>query len=130
MNQRIEITKYVSSQLGLPTDDKTQKKVLGLWWRNPRTKTKGGFRLTEQGYEALKKAQIKDYEIAIPTKEVDWNNQLIIWLDKFVDCPFYITKNHIYVFGERMAVQLILFSGNVQKFGFARAKHVAKAQQQ
>lgn len=129
MNQRIEITKYVLSQLGLSTDDSTLKKVLVLWWRNPRSKAKGGFRLTDQGYEALKRVDIKDYEIAIPVDEVDWTNSLILWLDKYVDCPFYITRNHIYVFGEHMAVQLILFSGNVQKFGFARARHVAKSQQ-
>jgi hypothetical protein len=129
MNQRIDITKYVLSNLGLLTDDKTLKKALNLWWRNPRTKTKGGFRLSEQGYQALKKAEIKDYEIAIPLEEIDWNNKLIIWLDRYVDCPFYITKTHIYVFGERMAVQLILFSGNIQKFGLARAKNVANSQQ-
>jgi hypothetical protein len=129
MNQRIEITKYVLSQLGLSNDDKTLKKMLGLWWRNPRLKVKGGFRLTEQGHTALKEANIKDYKIAIPIDEIDWTNKLIIWLDKYVDCPFYISKTHIYVFGEHMAVQLILFSGNLQKFGFARARHVAKLQQ-
>jgi hypothetical protein len=130
MNQKTEITKYVISQLGLSPDDKTFKRALNLWWRNPRKKTRGGYRLTAQGYDALRNAQIKDYKVALSTSEIYWSNQLIIWLDKYVDCPFYITKDYIFVFGEKMAVQLVLFSGNIQKFGLCRAKNVAKLQQQ
>ena len=127
MNQKDEITKYVMTQLGIPIDDVTVKKATFAWWQNPRRKDQGGFRLSDKGYEFLKRAEIKDYEIRLP-KNTEFNSQLIIWLDKFVDCPFYITKKSIFVFGERMAVQLILFSGDIQKYGWSRARSVAKSQ--
>jgi hypothetical protein len=45
----------------------------------------------------------------------------MIWLDRFIDGPWHITKKSIVVFKEKTAVQLILFSGDVQKFGLAKA---------
>ena len=72
---------------------------------------------------------IKDYKIDLP-KEIEWTNQLIIRMDQFIDCPFYLTKKAIYVFGEKMAVQLVLFSGNIQKYGLSKAMSVARKQQE
>jgi hypothetical protein len=125
MNQRDDLTRYVLKQFGLPHDDSAVKKTVAVWWQNPRKKDRGGLRLTEQGYNCIKKADIKDYEIQLP-KETEWTSQLIIHLDQFIDCPFYITKKYIYVFSERMAVQLVLFSGNIQKYGLAKAKSLQK----
>jgi hypothetical protein len=51
-------------------------------------------------------------------------------MDQFIDCPFYLTKKAIFVYREKMAVQLVLFSGNIQKYGLSRAMSVAKTQQQ
>jgi hypothetical protein len=45
----------------------------------------------------------------------------MIWLDRFIDSPYYIDKNSIVVFKEKTAVQLILFNGDIQKYGIARA---------
>jgi len=95
---------------------------------NPRQKAKGGLRLTESGWDWLREADLKYYQIDLP-KEIEWTNQLIIRLDQFIECPFYITKKAIYVFGERMAVQLVLFSGNIQKYGLSRAMAAARKQQ-
>jgi hypothetical protein len=129
MDRRIELIRYVLQQANKPHDDAYVKKMFPAFWMNPRQKSKGGFRLTDSGWDWLKEADIKYYQIDIP-KEVEWNNQLIIWLDQMIDCPFYLTKKSIFVFGERMAVQLVLFSGNIQKYGLAKAKSVAKTQQQ
>ena len=127
MDQRIEITRVVLESIGLDATAKRVKETLPIWWQNPRKKESGGLRLTEQGYTCLKKADIKDYKIDLP-KEIDWTNQLIIRLDQFIDCPFFLTKKSIYVFGERMAVQLVLFSGNIQKYGLSKAMSVANKQ--
>lgn len=129
MDQRTEIVRYVLQQAGKPHDDAYVKKMIPAFWMNPRQKTKGGLRLTDSGWEWLKEADLKYYQIDLP-KTIEWTNQLIIWLDQLIECPFYITKKSIFVFGERMAVQLVLFSGNVQKYGLAKAKSVAKEQQQ
>jgi hypothetical protein len=128
MDQRTEITRYVLQQAGKPHDDAYVKKMLSAFWMNPRQKTKGGLRLTDSGWDWLRQADLKYYQIDLP-KEIEWTNQLIIRLDQFIECPFYITKKSIYVFGERMAVQLVLFSGNIQKYGLSRAMAVAREQQ-
>ena len=128
MNQRIEIVKYVLNTLGKPSDDTYAKKMLPAFWVNPRQKEKGGLRLTESGHEWMQAADIKCYKIDLP-KEIDWTNKLIIQLDQFIESPFYITKKSIFVYSEKMAVQLVLFSGNIQKYGISRAMAVAKTQQ-
>ena len=128
MDQRTEITRYVLQQAGKPHDDAYVKKMLPAFWMNPRQKTNGGLRLTDSGWDWLRQADLKYYQIDLP-KEIEWTNQLIIRLDQFIECPFYITKKAIYVFGERMAVQLVLFSGNIQKYGLSRAMAVAREQQ-
>ena len=128
MDQRTEITRYVLQQADKPYDDAYVKKMLPAFWMNPRQKTKGGLRLTDSGWDWLRQADLKYYQIDLP-KEIEWTNQLIIRLDQFIECPFYITKKAIYVFGERMAVQLVLFSGNIQKYGLSRAMAVAREQQ-
>jgi len=121
MNLKNDLTKYVAEQLGLSTEEKSLKKLTPVWWQNPRNKSKGGLRLTEKGFECLQQADIKAYKVRFE-EPVHYTNQLIIWLDNFIDCPWYVTNKEIYVFGEKMAVQLVLFSGNIAKFGAAKAK--------
>ena len=100
-----------------------------LWWQNPRPKKTGGLRLTTEGYEAFQSLDIEEHSINFP-HDTEFTGQLVLWLDRFIDCPFYLEKKRIIVFSANVAVQLILFSGNIQKYGLARAKAVAKKQQQ
>lgn len=123
MKPKIEITKYVAEQLQLVTDEKSIKKLIPVFWQNPRDKEKGGLRLTDKGFESLKLADIKVHRVRFE-EPVQYTNQLIIWLDNFIDCPWYITNREIFVFSEKMAVQLVLFSGNIAKFSAAKAKKV------
>jgi hypothetical protein len=121
MDQKHHLTKIVSNQLGWPTDAKTLEKNHVLLWQNPRKKSQGGMRLTDEGFVTFtEKMDMKSYDIEFP-KEFTLTNQVTIWLDRFVDGPYYITKKSIVVFKEKTAVQLILFSGDVQKFGMAKA---------
>lgn len=125
MNPKYEITKLVLESLKLPTDDERIRKTIPTWWVNPRRKETGGLRLTEQGFECLCKADIKYYEIKFD-EPLNYTNQFAIWIDRNLDCPFYITSRKIYVFGERMAVQLVLFEGNIQKFKRAKERFQQK----
>lgn len=107
--------------MGWSIDPKTLSKNHNLIWQNPRKKSNGGYRLTDYGYDLFKnQIDMKSYEIQFP-KELSLTNQNMIWLDRFIDGPYYLTKKSIIVFKEKTAVQLILFSGDVQKFGFAKA---------
>lgn len=126
MTQKYEITKLVLESQGIVADDKRIKKTIPVWWINPRKKAKGGLGLTEQGFECLQNADIKVHKIRFE-QPVQITNQLILWIDNFIDCPFYLTKKEIYVFGEKMAVQLVLFSGDIAKFTAAKAKNLKSA---
>jgi hypothetical protein len=125
MNQKIELTTYVAKESGLPADEKSIKKLIPQWWQNPRTKTKGGLRLTDEGFARFT-TQLKAHRVRFD-QPVEYTNQLIIQLDNFIDCPWYVSKKEIYVFSEKMAVQLVLFSGNIAKFSSAKAKNLKSA---
>jgi hypothetical protein len=125
MNPKYEITKIVLESLGLTADEKRIKQTIPTWWVNPRNKEKGGLRLTDQGFECLVKADIKCYEIKFE-EPIIYTNQLAIWIDQNIEFPFYITKRSIHVFGEKLAVQLVLFSGNIAKFHRAQKRFAEK----
>lgn len=121
MDIKRQLTEIITKELGWPEDPKTIEKNHALIWQNPRHKETGGFRLTDIGYETfVEKMDIKSYDIEFP-KDFTVTNQVVIWLDRFIDGPYYITKKSIVVFKEKTAVQLVLFSGDVQKFGLAKA---------
>jgi hypothetical protein len=121
MDQKHQLTQIVSQQLGWPDDPKSIEKNHSLIWQNPRKKTQGGMRLTDEGFITFtEKMDMKSYDIDFP-KDFTLTNQVTIWLDRFIDGPYYITKKSIVVFKEKTAVQLVLFSGDVQKFGLAKA---------
>lgn len=125
MNQKFELTKLLLTHLGKDTTDQNIRKYLPVFWINPRKKNQGGLRLTEKGFDLMLSADFKTYEIKIED-EIIWTNDFTIWLDQNLECPFYITNKKIWVFGERMAVQLVLFSGNIQKFYRAKKRFNAK----
>jgi len=114
MNQKIEITRYVAEQLRLPVDDKSLRKHKRLWWQNLRVKPKGGLRLTEAGYTALCQAKIRDLKVKYDAK-FEYKSEFILLLDNYIDAPWYITPKAIHVFNDRLAVQLVLFSGNIER---------------
>jgi hypothetical protein len=126
MNLKPKLTKYIAETLGLKTDEKSLRKLQSILFLSTRNKSKGGLRLSDQGFDTLQKADLKFYKIKLD-EPVVYNNQLIIWLDHFIDCPWYITNKDIYVFGEKMAVQLVLFSGNIVKFTIAKDKSTKTA---
>lgn len=125
MNQKIEITKYVAEQSGLSIDEKSIRKLTAAWWQNPRKKEKGGLRLTDEGFARLT-AHFTAHKVRFEDP-VEYTNRLIIQLDNFIDCPWYITNKAVFVFNDKMAVQLVLFSGNIAKFSTAKAKSLKSA---
>ena len=121
MNQKIELTKYLLTELNIGSNEKKLKKYLAAWWYNTRKKDVGGLRLTKEGFETLTHLGIKSHRVKFQ-EEMEYTNQLVIWLDHFIDCPWFVTPREIFVFNDRMAVQLVLFSGNIVKFSQAKAE--------
>jgi hypothetical protein len=92
-----------------------------LWWYSFRSKDNGGLRLTEEGLNFItNQAEIKTYKVDFP-KDFSITPQVLVWLDNFIDSPYYITKRYMIVLKERAAFELYLFSGDIKKFGYAKA---------
>jgi hypothetical protein len=119
MNKTV-YTKIFLKEIGEPATDTRAKEYLPLWWQNTREKTEGGLRLTETGLDIVKRAGIATYHIPYPN-DMPMTAQVMIYLDNFIDCPYHLDKKGITVTNERKAVELALFSGDVRKYGIAKA---------
>lgn len=92
------------------------------WWQNIRSNGERSLRLTYDGYKFLKNNDLlKFYQI--DTEDTVYTNQITLRLDKYLDCPWYLDRSKcIWVSREKMAVQLILFGGDLVKFVNAKYK--------
>ena len=125
MNWKETYTKLFLKELGKSTNDLAVKEHLTDWWYNTRSKDTGGLRLTDAGYEVLLKIDLATYDIPYP-RETPLSTQVIIYLDQFIDCPYYLTPRSITVTNEKKAVELSLFSGDLRKYGLTKAMSRAK----
>lgn len=92
-----------------------------LWWKNNRTKERESLRLTDEGLRFIKEEiKLKTYEIPFPP-DLDLKPQVLLHLDKFLDCPYHLTEQTITVISERKAIELHLFAGDVRKYGLIKA---------
>ena len=96
-----------------------------LQWYNTRQKDVGGLRLTDDGFDVINKIELQTYDIPYP-RDMPMTTQIIIFLDKFIDCPYYLTNRSITVTNERKAVELGLFSGDLRKYGLTKAMSRSK----
>ena len=104
-----------------PTHDESIKASYFAWWQNVRESYQArSLRLTKQGLEMLGTLDLKTYDIKFPAKVI-FTPQTYLWLDEFVDCPYFVDKSKIIVTMEKMALQLMLFAGDITKYGLARA---------
>jgi|TARA_B110000503_G_scaffold25188_1_gene39759 hypothetical protein len=125
MNWKDTYTKLFLKELGKGINDATVAEYMPLWWQNTRNKDVGGLRLTDAGYEVLQQIEIATYDIPYP-KEMPVTTQVIIYLDQFIDCPYYLTNRSITVTNEKKAVELSLFSGDLRKYGLVKAMNRSK----
>lgn len=121
MEQKDTYTTVFLQAAGLQTDPATVKKYKAVWWWNLRNKNVGGLRLTEHALQFIEEhAKIKTYKIDFPT-EFAFTPQVLVWLDNFIESPYFITKKHITVLREKAAFELYLFSGDIRKIGHNKA---------
>ena len=114
-------TKVFLKQAEIAISDVTMKEYMSKLWQNIRVKDQGGLRLTDAGLEFLKdKLELATYEIPFP-KDFELTTNTIIWLDQFIDCPYWLCKYSIEVTDEKKALELHLFSGDVKKYGLTKA---------
>jgi hypothetical protein len=122
---KVTYTKLFLKELGKSYNDLSVKEHLPIWWYNTRQKDVGGLRLTDDGFDVINKIELQTYDIPYP-RDMPMTTQIIIFLDKFIDCPYYLTNRSITVTNERKAVELGLFSGDLRKYGLTKAMSRSK----
>jgi hypothetical protein len=126
MNWKETYTKIFLKELDKSTNESTIKEYIPLWWKNNRDKGAGGLRLTDTGFEVLLQIDLAIYDIPF-AKDMPLTTQVIIFLDQFIDCPYYLTHKSITVTNEKKAVELTLFSGDLRKYGITKAMNRQKS---
>jgi hypothetical protein len=121
MITRDAYTKIFLQQWG-KTVDETNLNLYGRqWWQSNRVTKQNAFRLSDEGFEFLvNELELKSYEIPF-TEPIELSPQTIIFLERYVDCPYYLTVESISVFTERKSFELMLFSDDIRKFGLIKA---------
>lgn len=121
MITRDVLTKIFLQQWGKSFDDANMKLYGRKWWQCNRANKQTALRLTEDGFEFLtSELDIKMYEIPF-TESIELSPQTIIFLEKYIDCPYFLTTESISVFSERKSFELYLFSDDIRKFGLVKA---------
>lgn len=87
-------------------------------WFNLR-KNSPSLRLTDDGLSYVIQADLRTYEIDFP-KELKISPQILIWLDRYIESPYYLSNNKIIVITEKSAIELHLFSGDLKKYGLTK----------
>jgi hypothetical protein len=121
MIARDTLTKIFLQQWGKSTDDANVSMYSRTWWQSNRTGKDNAFRLSDKGYEFLiSELELTEYEIPF-TEPIELSPQTIIFLERYIDCPYYLTNQSITVFSEKKSFELYLFSDDIRKYGLVKA---------
>lgn len=121
MNWKETYTKVFLKAANKSINELAVKEHLPIWWQNTRSKETGGLRLTDEGFRFItEEIELSTYDVPFP-KEFDLTTNTIIWMDNFIDCPYYLTSRAIIVTNEKKALELHLFSGDIRKYGLTKA---------
>ena len=102
-------------------DDANLKLYSRVWWQSNRVNKQTAFRLSDQGLDFLSDVlELKNYEVPF-TEPIELSPQTIIFLERYIDCPYYLTTESITVFSEKKSFELCLFSDDIRKFGLIKA---------
>ena len=87
-------TKIFLKHADIAISDVTMTEYMSTWWQNTRSKKTGGLRLTDAGLEFIKgKLELSTFEVPFP-KDFELTTNTIIWLDQFIDCPYWLCVLH------------------------------------
>ena len=121
MITRDSLTRIFLQQWGKSIDEANVKSFSHKWWKCNRPTKQDAFRLTDEGLDFLQnELEIRSYEIPF-TEPIELNPQTLIFLEKYLDCPYHITYKSIVVFSEKKSFELCLFSDDIQKYGLIKA---------
>jgi hypothetical protein len=114
-----QYTEVFLKQAGLGTDEANIKYHMYNFWF--KTSNSTGLRLSDNGYKFLTETlNLSSFEVPF-LHTMDMNPSVIVFLSKYMDCPYLLKGNSIVVFSERKSLELYLFSGDIRRYGLVKA---------
>lgn len=118
---------YITRQLlrfaGKRYTEEAVAQAVQMWWYNTRAKEEGGLRLTDYGFRILRETMgIAMYRVSWP-HDLNRKGEVLLYLDRNVNCPYHISENWITVCTEQDALILTLLLSDASKYGWNVAKH-------
>lgn len=121
MINRDALTKIFLTQWEKSTDEANVLFYSRRWWKSNRVSDKSNYRLTEEGLDFLiGTLDLKSYDVPF-TEEIHASPQTLIFLARYINCPFYLTNQRIVVFSELKSFELHLFSDDIRKYGIIKS---------
>ena len=121
MIDRDVLTKVFLQHWGKSVDDANLNLYSHKWWQSNRANKQTALRLSDDGFEFLTNTlELRCYEVPF-TEPIELSPQTIIFLERYIDCPYYLTPLSITVFSEKKSFELCLFSDDIRKFGLIKA---------
>ena len=115
------LTKIFLEQWGKSSDDINVNLFSRKWWKSVRVGKPSALRLSDDGFDFLRNTlELKSYEIPC-INSIDLSPQTLIFLERYLDCPYYLTNKSITVFSERKCVELYFFSDDIRRYGLSKA---------
>ncbi len=91
------------------------------WFHSKRSGVIQSFKLSDQGFEFLStELKLQFYEVTFD-EPISLNPQTIIFIDRYITSPYYMSPNSIIVFDSKLHFELSLFSEDISKFGLIKA---------
>ena len=117
-------TKIFLKAVEKSTDPATVALFQRAWWFGRRSKKVGGLRLSDEGYLFLtNELDLHEHEIILPAK-TELSPSVLLFLDQYLEHPYYLTPKCLIVFGERESFKLQMFSDDIRKFGLIKAMNI------
>lgn len=115
-------TKVFLNSAKITADQANVQKYSFQWWYDGQINPTGGLRLSKAGRDFLADdLGITFYKIEFPpTLNVNKAN-VLLYINEFITCPYYLTNNFMELTDDRKAVELIMFSGDLERYGLIKA---------
>lgn len=114
------LTRIFLKQWDKSIDEANIKFYARQWWSSIRH-NQSSLRLTAVGLDFLVNVlKIKAYEIPF-TEPIEKSPQTVVFLSRYINCPYYLTNYGITVFSEIKSFELLLFSDDIRKYGIIKS---------
>jgi len=121
MSSNNALTKIFLTQWGKSTDEANVILYSREWWKTNSSAKHASLRLTDAGLAFLSKT-LKLHSYNVPfSVDIGDSPQTMIFLGRYIKCPYFLTPRNIIVFSELVNFELRLFSDDIRKYGIIKS---------